>query len=194
MTRALLQEAAEWCRGKNWMFRAPLLAYFVYVFLRHVGNPLYSSILGGLNLGIHELGHMIFGFLGQGVSIAGGTIFQLAVPVFAVFNFYRQRDFFAIALSFGWISTNFFNIATYMADARRQELPLVSVGGGGVYHDWEYMFGSMNILRFDTAIAGFTRGIAVLSMLVCFMAGTWVLWQMAKRPGGNEGNDIQKSI
>ena len=140
MMNALMQEAIEWCKGKNWMVRAPLLAYFAYVLFRHLSDPLYSSIIGGINLGIHELGHMVFGIFGQGISVAGGTIFQLALPVFAGFNFYRQRDFFAIALSFGWLSTNFFNIATYIADARRQELPLVSIGGGAVWHDWEYAY------------------------------------------------------
>ena len=123
MIRLFIEEAIEWCRGRNWIVRAPLLAYLVYVLVRHVSDPLYSSILGGLNLGIHELGHMVFSFLGQTMMIAGGTIMQLAIPVFAVFNFYRQRDYFAIAVSFGWLSTNFFNIATYIADARRQELP-----------------------------------------------------------------------
>jgi hypothetical protein len=176
----LIREALEWCKGRNWMVRLPLLAYFAYVLIRHVRDPLYSSIIGGLNLGIHELGHLVFGFLGQAVSVAGGTILQLAVPVFAFFNFYRQKDFFAIALSFGWLSTNFFNIATYVADASRQELPLVSIGGAGVCHDWEYMLSSMQILQYDAVIAGMIRLLAVLSMLVCFVSGTWLLWQMAR--------------
>jgi hypothetical protein len=154
---------------------------------------LYSSIIGGINLGIHELGHMVFGLLGQSISVAGGTIFQLALPVFAGFNFFRQRDFFAIALSFGWLSTNFFNIATYVADARRQELPLVSIGGGAVWHDWEYMLSGMHILQYDTLIAGFIRLLAVLSMLVCFAAGTWLLWQMAQ-DNDKEGYDIKTGV
>jgi hypothetical protein len=176
----LIQEAIEWCKGKNWMVRAPLLAYFAYVLIRHLQSPLYSSIIGGLNLGIHEMGHLFFGLMGQSVSVAGGTIFQLALPVFAVFNFYRQRDFFAIAISFGWLSTNFFNIATYVGDARKLELPLVSIGGAAVHHDWEYMLGSMHILQYDTLIAGVIRVLAVLSMLACFAAGSWLLWQMAR--------------
>jgi hypothetical protein len=193
MMNALMQEAIEWCKGKNWMVRSPLLAYFAYVLFRHLSDPLYSSIIGGINLGIHELGHMVFGFLGQSISVAGGTIFQLALPVFAGFNFYRQKDFFAIALSFGWLSTNFFNIATYVADARRQELPLVSIGGGAVWHDWEYMLSGMHILKYDTLIAGFIRLLAVLSMLVCFAAGSWLLWQMAQ-DNNKGGYDIKTGI
>lgn len=183
MIRRFLQEADDWCKGKNRIVRAPLLAYFVYVLARHLRDPLYTSALGALNLGIHELGHIAFGFLGQTLMIAGGTVLQLAVPVIAVFNFYRLRDYFAIALSFGWLSTNLFNVATYMADARRQELPLVSIGGESVNHDWEYMFSAMNILQHDTSIAAIVRVLAVISMLFCFAAGAWLLWRMAPAPG-----------
>ncbi len=183
MIRTILRDADDWCKGKNRLYRAPLLAYFVYVLARHLRDPLYTSALGALNLGIHELGHVVFGVLGQALMIAGGTALQLAVPVIAVFNFYRLRDYFAIALSFGWLSTNLFNVATYMADARRQELPLVGIGGESVNHDWEYIFSAMNILQYDTAIAAFVRMLAVLSMLCCFAAGAWLLWRMTPASG-----------
>jgi len=177
---ALISEILDWCRGKNWAARVPLLLYFVYVLIRHIESPLYSSMLGGLNLGIHELGHIVFGFFGQDLAIAGGTILQLLAPVFAFFNFYRQKDFFAMALSFGWLSTNFFNIAVYVGDARSLSLPLVSVfGQASVYHDWEYLLGRMNLLRYDTVIASGIRFLGVVSMLVCLAGGAWLLWQMA---------------
>lgn len=180
------QEAVDWCRGKRWLVRLPFLVWFVYVLVRHISDPMYSSVLGPLNLGIHELGHLIFSFLGQTFAVAAGTLFQLFVPVFAVFNFYRQSDFFAIALSFGWLSTNFFSVATYVADARRLELPLVTpFGGDDVVHDWEFLLSKMNILQYDTVLAGILRTAAVISMLVCFIAGAWLLWQMYRNPQQN---------
>jgi len=176
---SLKDEAIEWCQNKNWMLRLPFLLWFVYVLARHLADPMYSSILGGLNLGIHELGHFIFGFMGQFLGVAGGTIFQLFVPIFAVFNFYRQNDFFSIALSFGWLSTNLFSVATYVSDARALELPLVTpFGGDSVVHDWEYLLSTMNILEYDTVIGSVFRVLAVISMLVCFIAGAWLLLQM----------------
>ncbi len=167
------------------MVRLPLLLFFVYVLVRHLSDPLYTSILGPLNLGIHELGHFVFGFMGEAISVAGGTLLQLAIPIFAILNFRRQDDFFAIALSFGWLSTNFFSVATYVADARRLELPLVSpFGGDNVIHDWEYLLSKMNMLEYDTVIAAIIRGSAVVSMLVCFASGVWLLWQMIKNQRG----------
>ena len=161
------------------MVRLPFLLWFVYVLVRHLLDPMYSSVLGPLNLGIHELGHVIFGFMGQFIGIAGGTILQLFVPIFAVWNFYRQNDFFSIALSFAWLSTNLFSVATYVADARALELPLVTpFGGDSVVHDWEYLLSTMNILEYDTVIGGVFRVLAIISMLACFTAGVWLLWQM----------------
>jgi hypothetical protein len=175
------EEAVGWCRGKRWWLRAPFLLWFVYVLAKHLRDPLYSSILGPLNLGIHELGHLLFSFLGQTLAVAGGTIFQLFIPIFAVFNFYRQKDFFAIALSFGWLSTNLFGVATYAADARRLELPLVTpFGSDNAVHDWEFLLSQANALQYDTLIAGLIRVFAVISMLVCFVLGTWLLWQMSR--------------
>jgi len=177
---ALKDEAIDWCQGKNWMVRLPFLLWFVYVLVRHLLDPMYASILGPLNLGIHELGHFIFGFLGQFLGVAGGTIFQLFVPIFALFNFYRQNDFFSMTLSFGWLSTSLFSVATYAADARALELPLVTPFGSGeaVVHDWEYLLSTMNILEYDAMVGGIFRILAIISMLICFTAGVWLLWQM----------------
>jgi hypothetical protein len=37
--------------------------------------------LDGVNLLIHEAGHVVFGSVGQTVAVAGGTILQLAFPL-----------------------------------------------------------------------------------------------------------------
>lgn len=175
-----VSEAGEWCIGKNWLIRLPVLVWFGYVLIRHFTSTQYSSILGPLNLGIHELGHFVFSFFGQTMTIAGGTLLQLFVPVSAMFNFYRQRDFFAITLCFGWLSTNFFNISAYIADARRLELPLVAPFGGGdsIVHDWEFLLSKMHVIKFDILIASIVRIFAMSSMMVCILSGAWLLWRM----------------
>src|SRR5271169_713827 len=66
---------SEWCGHRSWPPRAPLLLWMVYVSLRHLADPDYSSLLGGLNLGIHEAGHLLFGFLPWDfLTVAGGTL------------------------------------------------------------------------------------------------------------------------
>ena len=53
-------EVLSWCEGRRWIWRAPLLVFFAYIAVRHLADPLYTSIFGGINLGIHELGHVVF--------------------------------------------------------------------------------------------------------------------------------------
>lgn len=181
--RKLRDDALVWCKERNWLVRLPLLIFFIYALVRHLSDPLYTSILGSLNLGIHELGHFVFMFMGEFLGIAGGTILQLSIPLFGIYNFLRQDDLFASTLCLGWLSTNFFNIAVYAADARKLELPLVSPFGGGdgdVYHDWEYLLSKMNILEYDMLIAAIFRIMGIVSMAICLFAGSWLLWQMIK--------------
>src|SRR5512136_3057792 len=109
------ERVAGWARGKNWGWSLPLLLVFVYIFFRHLTNPLYSSVIGALNLGIHELGHLVFGLLGEFPGVAGGTIFQIVIPIAGMFNFLRQEDYFSLTLCFGWLSTNLFEISRYVA-------------------------------------------------------------------------------
>ncbi|MFA6216550.1 MAG: hypothetical protein WDL87_02745 [Candidatus Omnitrophota bacterium] len=180
----LRQEAFEWCKGRSWLIRLPLLVWFAYCLARYLMNPLYHSVFDLLNLGIHELGHMIFAFLGEFIGVWGGTLAQCLVPVFAVFNFYRQKDFFAISLSFGWLAINLFGVATYLGDARAMDLPLVSPFGSDnpIIHDWNYLLTRLGVLRFDAVFAGGLRIIAVMVMLVCLGSGAWLLWQMYNNP------------
>jgi hypothetical protein len=62
-----------------------------------------------------------------------------------------------------------------MADARVQELPLVSVGGGDpVDHDWERIFSGLGLLQHDTQIALIVRALGWIGMLA--VVG-WLIWR-----------------
>jgi hypothetical protein len=79
-----IDEAKQWCAGKQWWWRLIILLGFGFIFVGHLMDPNYSSILGALNLLIHEGGHLLFGWAGQFMAIAGGTITQLAAPIFGI--------------------------------------------------------------------------------------------------------------
>jgi hypothetical protein len=178
---ALRAEAAIWCRGKNWIVRLPLFFFFLYIFIRHLFTPDYLSVLQSLNLGIHECGHFLFLFFGQFLCVLGGTVTELAAPFAGMWNFYRQKDFFALALCFGWLSTALFDVARYAGDARAMVIPLVSPFGGGddgIKHDWNFLLGQTGLLESDQAVAFFFRSLAVISMLVALGGGCWLLWNM----------------
>ena len=133
---------------------------------------------------IHEGGHLLFRFFGEFLAVAGGTILQLAVPLMlaAFFIFHRQIPGTAFCMFFFF--EQFLPIATYMADARAQELPLLTVGDSdNVIHDWAYLFGKLGVLDHDTQIA---HGVRVLGWLGMIGTLAWfILRSLTAKPGGN---------
>ena len=62
-----------------------------------------------------------------------------------------------------------------MADARAQELPLLTVGDGDyVIHDWAYLFGKFGVLEHDTQIAHAVRVIGWIGMIATL---AWMIWR-----------------
>lgn len=161
-----------------WQPRALLLLALTWIFYRHLQDPLYGGIVKGLNLAIHEIGHVLFGFAGDFIGIAGGTILQLAAPFAAFWMFHKQRDKFAIAVAYCWLATNLFDVAAYAADARAGDLPLVSIGGGDPEHDWFIMLAETNLLNHDKQIGEAFRLAGVLCFLVGLGYGAYIIMKM----------------
>jgi hypothetical protein len=180
--KSFLHEASVWAEDKFAPLRLILWLFLLYILLRHLGDPMYQSIFKPLNLGIHELGHLIFTPLGKFLMVAGGTIAQCLVPFISFFMFYRQRDFFAFTVSFCWMGTNLFSVAVYMADARAMALPLVTpFGGEEIIHDWNYLLGKLGLLHSDASLGGFVRVLAILNMVIGLTFGAWLILKMLKK-------------
>lgn len=165
MIRALLDDVDHWCTDRRFLVRAPALVYFLWVWVHHASRPMYRSVFGGLNLGVHELGHFVFGPFGDVIGALGGSLFQCLVPLVGMGMFLRQRDYFAVTVAWGWLATNFFEVSVYAADAVVMRLPLVTPGGGHPIHDWNYILGAMGWLRYTDQVAGWIRLAGHLSML-----------------------------
>jgi hypothetical protein len=170
------------CAGRLWIVRVPVLLYFAFVWAAHTSDPRYQSLFKGIDLGIHEVGHILFHPFGDILGALGGSILQCLAPCIAAVMFYRQRDDFAIAFCFGWLSVNFFEVATYAGDAVAKSLHLVTPGGGEPIHDWNYVLASMGWLRSTEEIALLHRVAAHLSMAACLAFGTWLVLTMARSP------------
>ncbi len=155
-----------------------LLAIYGFAYLR---DPGAGHLIDGIDLAIHETGHLVFAPFGEFVQFAGGTLFQLIVPGLFLAYFLRfapRRDEFAAAVIVWWLAVNLWNIAVYAGDARTQELPLV----GGGEHDWAYLLGRTGLLRHDAGVAGSFRAVGVLLYLAALAWG----WRatMAPPPAG----------
>ncbi|MBU0467588.1 MAG: hypothetical protein KKD07_10025 [Candidatus Omnitrophica bacterium] len=162
-------------------WRIAFLIYFLVVLIKHLTDPMYGSLLDPLNLGIHEVGHLLFSFAGMFLQVAGGTIFQIIAPIYGMYNFYARKEPFCIALCFGWLSTSLFDIATYAADARSMALPLVSPFGfgGNITHDWNFLLSRVGLINYDWLVARCFRSGAFVSMLICFILGAVIIRRIA---------------
>jgi len=181
--RELLDDARKWSAGRSWLVRLPMLIWFARIAWGHWSSPEYESFLGGINLGIHEFGHLICSPFGQFVTVAGGSFVQCLVPVISIFMFRRQEDYFAFAFSSLWLGTNLHGVSRYIGDARKLQLDLVSPfgGDGEVIHDWNFLLNRMGLLHFEVEIAAVVRVTSYLFLLAGVLWGGWILWQMLRQ-------------
>lgn len=180
-------EALAWVRaraeGKVWWYRAPLLLVLAWILRGYAADPLRSSIFSGISLGFHEMGHAAFSWFGNSMlTAAGGTIFELGVPIAAgVYLLIKQRDPFGAAVCLFWLGTALVGSGVYAADARAQVLPLVSPFGPVDVdsHDWTFILMKYGMLTKDEAIGGALKGAGMAIMTVSTVVGSWLVWTMA---------------
>ncbi len=174
MLESIINRFDEWATGKIWYFRLIVLIIMLYLSYKIISSDDYYSLFSGINLAFHEMGHIIFRFGGDIVTALGGTIMQLLIPIAAMIVFIKTPDFTGIPFSLLWLSSNLFYVSWYMRDASSMELPLVSIGGGDAYHDWNYLFNHWGILGKEIMISNIilysAYGIMILSIaLMCLM-------------------------
>lgn len=141
-----------------------LLALYGLVCLRAPNN---GRLLDGVDLAIHETGHIVFSPFGEIMTALGGTLFQLIIPATFVVYFWRRRDRYAAAFALWWIAQNLWNISVYVRDARAQELPLV----GGGEHDWAYLLGEAGWLVRDVALGEAVHALGIAVYLIAIGLG-----------------------
>lgn len=128
---------------------------------------------------VHEGGHLLFRFFGELLMVAGGTLLQLATPLMLAALFVFQRQVPGTTFCIFFFFEQFLPISTYMADARAQELPLLTVGDGDdVIHDWNYLFGRFGLLDHDTQIA---QAVRVIGWMGMFATVAWMIWRSMSR-------------
>jgi hypothetical protein len=164
----------DWQPMARWATWAWLAFYALFLFQLARGSG-FLPMIDLVFVPIHEGGHLLFGYFGHALMIAGGTILQLAVPLMLAAYFCLQRQIAGTVFCLFCFFEQFLPIATYMADARAQQLPLLTVGDPEfVEHDWFTMFGAMGVLEHDTQIAAAVR---VLGWIGMFGVVAWLAWR-----------------
>jgi len=163
-----------WRALPRWAVGCWLAFYALFLFQLVRGSGMLPMI-DLVFVPIHEGGHLLFGYFGHALMVAGGTLLQLLVPLALAVYFCFQRQIAGTAFCLFCFFEQFLPIATYIADARAQELPLLTVGNPEfVEHDWFTMFSSLGVLQRDTQIASFVH-IAGWVGMVSVVA--WLAWR-----------------
>lgn len=123
-----------------------------------------GSFLHSIILPFHEFGHVLFMPFGRFMSILGGSVFQVLMPLGLMLAFIvRQRDTFGASAMLWWSGQSLVDLSPYIRDATLRSLPLVG-GGGEEGHDWG------NLLTM-TGMLDHAQGLARL----CFAGGIVVM-------------------
>lgn len=136
-----------------------IAAVFTVFFLWCAYDPENARFTHLINLPIHEAGHIFFRILGEFMGIAGGSLFQIIVPIiFFGYFVYHQKPFSAAIVLF-WVANNFLDVYVYANDAQVMQLPLLSglTGAEGGFHDWNYLLTETDLLDKTYLIAKIFR-------------------------------------
>ena len=127
-------------------------------------DPYQWHLIDGVNLVIHEAGHLIFRPFGEFMMIAGGSLFQVIMPGLFVGYFWYHRKFYSAALVLFWVGESILNVSVYAGDSLALQLPLL--GGQDSVHDWNYMLSALNLLPATKEIAGAIRLLGTLAIIL----------------------------
>jgi hypothetical protein len=143
-----------------------IVASFASLYFLWCAWSLEWHFIDGVNLLIHEAGHVVFRPFGELLMMAGGSLFQVIMPLIFVGYFVWHKKYFSAALVLFWVGENLLYVAIYAGDAMALQLPLV----GGEIHDWNYLLGQLGLLKQTAKIAGFIR---LLGTLIIIAAAIW---------------------
>lgn len=144
------------------------LAAWTFAFARTpIGADAMESFLHLPNLVFHEAGHVIFSPFGRFMTVLGGSLLQVLIPVIAAVAFVRQEDGFGAAVSAWWAGQNLVDLAPYIADARSLRLTLIGGRTGAEVegHDWEFLLNQLGISHYAHQLGYTTHLIGILIMV-----------------------------
>ena len=146
-----------------------------------------SHFLHNAHLVFHEAGHLLFAPFGRFMSIAGGSLMQLLIPLAAMAGFlYARPQPFGAAVATWWLGTSLIDLSPYIGDA--QSLKLMMIGGFLAEdvpdaHDWRNLLYSLELLRHDRLIATVAWNMGGALMILGLAWGSALVVRQIQNPG-----------
>lgn len=167
-----------------WGRAALYVAFFIwgwyFILLDFRGGEIGESFMHRVNLVFHEAGHVIFMAFGRFMSILGGTLGQLIMPlVVMVALILKNRDNFGGSIGLWWFGQSLMDCAPYINDARDLQLMLLGGGTGADrpgMHDWENLLTDLGLLQHERKIAWMTDALGSLTVMLALAWGGYILY------------------
>ncbi len=119
---------------------------------------------------IHESGHGVCYILPcpEFIMVLNGTVFQLLFPAGIAYYYKRKGNRFAMYIALFFVGFSLHYTAWYISTAHEGLILPANKSFLGVdaYHDFNYLLSTMGLIQYESFIAGLTRFMAYLLMVV----------------------------
>lgn len=172
--QALSRSMLTWRQTFQWVVGA--LATGILAWLTYSRNG-WVPWLSNVDLGIHELGHMLTMWAPELMCQLAGSFLQVAAPLWLAGYFIWRGDRLAFILLLAWMAESLNNVSVYIHDATRMVLPLLGDDGSGDAHDWHNILSRLGLLNHTDAIAGTVRVLSILIFAAALGLAFWWWWK-----------------
>jgi hypothetical protein len=175
---------------------AAYLFFFVWgwrLYAMDVGDAdIMGSFMHLIVLPIHEAGHILFIPFGRFMTVFGGSLFQVLLPLILMASFVlgfggSRRDNFAASLMLWWAAMAVIDVAPYIWDAFDPKMMLLGgkTGAESDGHDWQNILGDLGMIKRAHLIAGIAHQLGLVVMLVAYVWGAALLCFQFQRRGSD---------
>jgi hypothetical protein len=142
-----------------------------------------SSLIHLPMVPIHEFGHILFRPFGEFMTLLGGSLFQILLPlVFGGVFLVKNRDPFAASVMLWWSAVAIMDVAPYIYDAwAPQHVLLTGRTGDTGSHDFIDTLGDLGLLHKAQPIGRGVHAFGVIGMVLALVWGAWLVWQQYRR-------------
>jgi hypothetical protein len=142
-----------------------------------------SSLIHLPMVPIHEFGHVLFRPFGEFMTLLGGSLFQVALPlIFGGVFLVKNRDPFAASVMLWWSAVAVMDVAPYIYDAAKpQHVLLTGRTGDNGAHDFIDTLYDLGLLGKAQPIGRGVHAFGALTMIASLAWGAWLVWQQHRR-------------
>jgi hypothetical protein len=142
-----------------------------------------SSLIHLPMVPIHEFGHILFRPFGEFMTLLGGSLFQVLLPlIFGGVFLVKNRDPFAASVMLWWAAVAVMDVAPYIYDAYKPvHVLLTGRTGDSGSHDFIDTLHDLGLLHKAQPIGRGVHACGLLVMAAALAWGAWLVWQQHRR-------------